>query len=104
MDIRNIADKGTVDRVSDHSERQKTVVLQPQPRVARDADHATISASGRDTLAAVEGLAERARQQGSERSELVEAARQKLVDGSLGTPEAIEQTARTLLESDFLAG
>ncbi len=104
MDIRNIADKGNVDRANDRPERSKTVVLHPQPPVVKDQDHATISSGGRDTLAAVEGLAERARKQGGERHEIVEAARAKLESGALGSPDILNRTAQRILDSGFLAG
>ncbi|MCA8952354.1 MAG: hypothetical protein KDE27_22785 [Planctomycetes bacterium] len=112
MDIRKvadrtIADRSSVDRTAEGPERGKTVVLQPQPPLghkAVDGDHAEISSKGRDTAAFVEGLAERARRVGSDRHEIVEAARARLASGELGTPAALDRTARNLLDSGFLAG
>ena len=104
MDIRNIANKGNLDRATDRPERSKTVVLHPQPPAVKGGDHATISTKSRDTLAAVEGLAERARKDGGARHEIVEAARVKLENGTLGSPDANSGTARQILVSGFLSG
>lgn len=104
MDIRNIADQGNVDRANDRADRAKTVVIHPPAPALNDQDHATISTSGRDTLAAVEGLAERARKQGGERQEIVDAARARLESGALSSPDVLDRTARNILDSGFLAG
>ncbi len=102
MEIPNIANKGNVDRGSDPAQRADL------RRSSDDApavqDHATISAASRDTLAAVEVLAERARRQGGDRQEIVDAARAKVVAGELAAPEALTRTAQRLLDSGFLAG
>ena len=114
MEIRNSVDQAKTDRPSadraaveraagERNQPLKTVVLQPQPKVAAGGDHATISASGRDTLAAVEGLAERARHQGSERREIVAAARARLESGQLQSPDVLDATARAIVDGDYLA-
>ena len=105
MDIRNIADKGNVDRAGDRTARpesHKDVVL--IPHVAAVQDRATISSKGRSTLAAIESLAERARQQGGDRHRIVEAAREKLASGELNSAAVFERAAGRLLEQNFIAG
>ena len=105
MNILNIANNGNIDRPGDRADRSESkdkIVLIPHAPVVQDK--ATISADGRDTLAAIETFAERARKQGSEREAIVEAARAKFANGELGSPAALEGAARRLLDSGFVAG
>lgn len=111
MNIRTTADTANAERANvDRANGQpapkalKTVVLQPHPPQVKGNDHAEISNGGRDTLAAVEGLAERARNQGSERHEIVAAAKARFEAGTLATPDAIANAARAILDNGFLAG
>jgi len=100
MDIRNVANQGNVDRSSDRSKRSdaRTVVI---PAVARD--EASISSAGRETAAAIEGLAERARNSDGDRGALVARAMQKLMNGDLDGRQAASATARRLLDAKFLS-
>ncbi len=106
MNIPNIANQGSVGQASDRASsrvgQEKTVII---PAVQREQgqDRATISDGGRDTFAAVEGLAERARHHGGDRAELVAAALAKLTSGELSSPSVIEETAKQIAESGFLA-
>lgn len=100
MQINNLGNQN-VKRADDRSKRseEKPVVLVPQaPR-----DSATISEAGRDAAAALGNLAERARNAGGDRSEIVAAARAKLVGGQLGSPAVLGATAQKLLEANFLS-
>lgn len=102
MQIRNVGNQGNVKRTDDRGKRteEKPVVLVPQaPR-----DSATISDAGRDAAAVVANLAERARNSGGDRTEIVAAAKAKLVGGQLGSQAVLGATAQKLLEADFLAG
>lgn len=100
MDIRNVTNQSNVERSTDRkrSEAQRTVII---PSVARD--EASISAAGRETAAAVEGLAERARRSAVDRDQVVARAMQKLISGELDGTEAIGATARRLLDAKFLS-
>ncbi len=101
MDIRNVTTNGSVERSSDRtkkSDAQRTVVI---PSVARD--QANISSVGRDSAAAVEGLAERARTAGGREAIVTEALR-KLTSGELDGERTIRATAQRVLDAKFLAG
>ena len=100
MDIRNVANQSNVDRSSDRSKRAdaRTVVI---PTVARD--EASISATGRETAAAIAGLAERARNSGGDRGVLVARAMEKLVNGELDNEATVASTARRMLDAKFLS-
>lgn len=101
MDIRNVANQGSVERAGDRArkaEPQRTVVI---PTVARD--QASISAAGRETAAAIESLAERARSGDRGREELVARAAQKLVSGELDEAAVVSATARRMLDAKFLS-
>lgn len=101
MDIRNVANQGSVERSGDRTKKsvaQRTVVI---PSVARD--EASISAAGRETAAAIEGLAERARHSDRDREAIVAGALQKLVRGDLDSPAVVAATAQRLLDARFLS-
>lgn len=106
MNIHNIANQGSVgqarDRATERAGQEKTVII-PTVGDGADQDRATISETGRDTLAAIENLAERARNHGGDRSEIVAAALQRLQSGELSSAAAIEETARRIVESGFVA-
>ena len=102
MQIRTVGNQNNVKRTDDRAKRsdEKAVVLVPQaPR-----DLATISDAGRDAAAAVANLAERARNSGGDRTDVVAAAKAKLVGGQLGSPATLSATAQKLLDANFLAG
>lgn len=102
MDIRNVANQGNVERAGDRTKKAgplRTVVI---PAVARD--EAKISSAGRETAAAIEGLAERARRDGPERDAVVAEARRKLMSGELDAPSTTRATAQRLLDAGFVAG
>jgi len=100
MDIRNIGKTGNVDRSGDRPKRTEAPRDYVIPSVARD--EAKISQKSRETAAAVEGLTERARRDGSERAGVVEAARTKLQNGGLDAPAVLAATAERLLGAKFL--
>jgi len=106
MNVPNIANQGSVgqtrDRAGDRVRPEKTVLI---PAAARDEtqDRAMISDGSRDALAAITGLAERARAHGADRSATVETARAKLLSGELGTDHVIAATAHRIADSGFLA-
>ena len=100
MNVPNLGNQN-VKRADDRSQRsaEKPVVLVPQaPR-----DSATISDAGRDAAAALANLAERARNAGGDRGEIVAAARAKLAAGQLGSPAVLDATAQKLLDANFLS-
>ena len=102
MHIRNVGNQNDVKRTDDRSKRseEKVVLLVPQsPR-----DQATISDVGRETAAAVENLAERARSAGGDRGAVVAAAKAKLASGGLGSGAVLADTAQKLVDRKFLAG
>lgn len=65
--------------------------------IARGEDFASISATGRETLAAVDSLAERARGEAGDRAEIVAAAQARLDSGALDGPEIDTAIAQRLL-------
>lgn len=99
MDIRNVGSKSSVDRASDRSKRTEAKRDDAAPAVRRD--EARISSTSRDTAAAVEGLAERARRDDTDREALVTAAMRKLMNGELDGAEALQGTAQRLLDGKF---
>lgn len=60
MDIRNVGNQGNVDRIGERSRRQDAKRADSEPMALR-GDDAKISSTSRETAAAVEQLAERAR-------------------------------------------
>jgi hypothetical protein len=105
MYIPNVGNQGPVDRSADRSadRKQATAALPPVVIPAKERDLAEISERGRETAAAVEGLAERARRVGSEREEVVAAAREKLLAGGLDDAAVLAATAERLAGSDLLS-
>ena len=105
MDIRNVSNHGNnnVDRVGDRAKRPEARRADAQQGALRGSDDARISATGRETAAAVEQLAERARAQGDDREAVVEAARQKLLSGELDSPAVLSATAQRLADRGFLS-
>lgn len=99
MDIRNVGSKSSVDRASDRSKRTEAKRDDAAPTVRRD--EASISSTSRDTAAAVEGLAERARRDDADREGLVTAAMRRLMNGELDGAEALQGTAKRLLDGKF---
>ncbi|MBL8736986.1 MAG: hypothetical protein JNL12_11205 [Planctomycetes bacterium] len=99
MDIRNVGSNGSVDRTGDRSKRTESKRDDASPSVP--ADRASISSAGRETAAAVEGLAERARADREDRGALVTAAMTKLMNGDLDGAAAIASAAQRLLDGGF---
>lgn len=100
MDISNIGKQGHVDRSSERPKRADGKREYVIPSVARD--EAKISEQSRETAAAVEGLAERARGAGGDRAERIAAAKAKLLRGELDAPAALQGSAQRLLAAKFL--
>ena len=65
------------------------------------SDSAAISATGRETAAAVDGLAERARREDPERARVLAEVRAKLDSGLLDDPQVLRATAEKLLRAGF---
>ena len=99
MDIRNVSNNGSVERSGDRPKRAESKRTESAPEALRD--QANISPTGRETAAAVEGLAERARQSDGDREARVSAAQRKLLNGDLDAADAVSATARKLLDSKF---
>ncbi|MCA8975845.1 MAG: hypothetical protein KDC98_14075 [Planctomycetes bacterium] len=108
MNIHNIANQGSLDqtrdRTTERAGHEKTVIIPAGARDRAIQDEATISSSSRDTLAAVEGFAERARGHGEVRSDKIAAAAERLQSGELNSAAVIHETARQIVESEFFAG
>jgi hypothetical protein len=71
---------------------EERVVRLPRP------DSASISIAGRAKLAVVQALAERARQADPEREALLAGVRARLAAGELDSAEALQETARRILQ------
>jgi len=99
MDIRNIGNKGNVERNGDRPVRTEARRGE-MPSTVRD--EAKISAGSRATAAAVEGLAVNARKADAEREVKVAAALQKLRSGELDAPAVHKATAQRVLDTKFL--
>lgn len=100
MDIRNVSNNGNVERTgSDRGKRAEGKRNDAAPSVVRD--EASISTTGRETAAAVEALAERARNSDGDRDAVVTAALRKLMNGELDDAEAVQGAARRLLDGRF---
>ena len=100
MNIGNVKGNGGIDRSSDRPSRTEGKPAQAPVR-QMPQDEAAISPSGREAAKSVEALSRRARQDAPERQAMVEAARQRLQDGTLGTVAVHKQVAQQLLDSDF---
>lgn len=101
MNIGNVKGNGGIERGS-----ERIVRLQPQRVAGQPAAHrdeAAISAAGQRSAAAVEGLVNRARQEPSDRADLVAAAKVRLDQGEHGI-EALREIAKAVLDAGFLAG
>lgn len=101
MDIRNIGQTGNVERGGDRPKRAEATRDYVIPSVQRD--EARISASSRETAAAIDGLTARARENDGDRAAKVAAARQKLLGGELDTPAVHAETGKQLLAANFLS-
>ena len=99
MDIRNVSNNGNVERSGNRSKRAEGKRADAAPGVVRD--EASISRSGRETAAAVEALADRARGGDGEREAVVANARRKLISGELDGADSIAGAARRLLDGRF---
>ncbi|MEZ6038053.1 MAG: hypothetical protein R3F29_11260 [Planctomycetota bacterium] len=101
MDIRNVGNQSNVDRTTDRGKRP--AVRREESTQAVPRDDAQISASGRETAAAVEGLAERARSDDGSRDDKIESAIRRLRSGELDDPSVIAATAQQIARSAFLS-
>lgn len=101
MDIRNVGNQGSIDRTGERAKRTDAKRAEVTANVVRD--DAQISATGRETAAAVEGLADRARRDEGDREALVEAAKARLLEGKLDDPAVFAETARRIGSSGFLS-
>jgi len=101
MDIRNIGNYGQVDRAGERGKQSSPNSVVLTPHVAMD--DAQISSAAREQAAKVDELARNARGQEGDRSEVVEAARQKLMSGELDTNEVFAATAQKLADRGFLS-
>jgi hypothetical protein len=101
MNINNIGTPGNVDRTGDRGKGSELKRAEKTPSVVRD--DAQISETGRETAAIVEQLAERARTEDGDRDVLVEAARQKLLNGGLDGDAIVAATAEKLADRGFLS-
>ena len=99
MDIRNIGNKGNVERKGERPVRTEARRGE-LPSTVRD--EARISAGSRATAAAVEGLAVHARRGDAEREVKVAAVLQKLRSGELDSPAVRAATAQRVLDAKFL--
>ncbi len=102
MNIHDIGKAGNVDRGGDRTKQPGVRHDVLMPFVGRD--EARISASSRETAAAVESLTERARRDGSDRADVVAKALQRLMNGDLDDPQVHAATAQRLLDAKFLSG
>lgn len=102
MDIRKIGIPGNVAHRGDSSERadRQPVIVIP----AKGRDDARISVAGRETAAAIEGLAERARGDAASREQVVAAAAERLASGQLDHPDVLASTAQKLADARLLSG
>lgn len=101
MDIRNVDQNGGIEtgnRRAKRADAKPVLIPTPPPR-----DEATISPASRETAAAIENLAERARNVPSERSEIVAAAIAKLKSGALDSEASFAGTAKQMLAAKFLS-
>jgi hypothetical protein len=99
MDIRNIGNKGNVER---NGERPVRTGAKRGDAPSTVRDEAKISAGSRATAAAVDGLAGRARKVDAERDAKVAAAAKKLAAGELDAPAVHAATAQRMLDANFL--
>ncbi|MBL8728257.1 MAG: hypothetical protein JNM25_07505 [Planctomycetes bacterium] len=102
MNIHDIGKSGNVDRSGDRTTRagvRNDVLVPFVPK-----DEAKISASSRQTAAAIGNLTERARQDGDDRASLVAAALERLQSGALDQDSVYGATAQKLLDAKFLSG
>ena len=105
MDIRNVGNHGHADRTGERARRveHKRAENARAGAGANIKDDAQISATGRETAAAVEELAERARGDDPKRDALIKAVRQKLENGDLDDAAIFLATARNLADRGFLS-
>ena len=102
MDIRNVGSQpGNVDRTSERGNRAKLEREQAKAPTVAVRDDARISDTGRETAAAVDALAEKARGDGQDREQTVRVAVAKLVSGELDSPEVLRETANKLFDGGF---
>ncbi len=98
MDVGNINHSGGINRNHGSADRAAQKVLKPHvPAHGSVQDKASISQDGKATLARVEELTQRLRNEDDGRSQLVDAARQRLASGALDSFEAYRGAAAGLL-------
>lgn len=100
MDIRSIAGNGGVERGPNRADRaERDRAKAPSAPPAQDT--AAISPTGRETLAAIEALRERAQREPELRDERVDEVRRKLRAGEMDLPEVYRAVAEKLILRGF---
>ena len=96
MDVGHIEGKGGVDRGAERASRREH--SRRSDSVKAPVDSAAISESGRETAAAIDELAAKARRDEPDREARVEAAKARLEAGELDATEVLRETARRMLD------
>lgn len=96
MDVGHIEGKGGVDRGAERAARREH--SRRSDSVKGPVDSAAISESGRETAAAIDELAAKARRDEPDREARVEAAQARLEAGELDATEVLRETARRMLD------
>lgn len=99
MDIRQITGFGGVERTPERSARtERPKAAEGQPG-ARPQDGATISEAGRETAAAIDALAEKARRDDPDRQTKLATLKKRLESGELATADVYRSVAKTMIEN-----
>ncbi|MCA8963755.1 MAG: hypothetical protein H6838_03735 [Planctomycetes bacterium] len=99
MNITNVGNHGGIERGGDRPQRAQH--KRDGAGVLPVRDEAQISESSRATANAVEGFAEKARNDDGDRSDVVAAALARLQSGELDSDKTYRETAKRLLDSKF---
>ena len=98
MDVRGIHGNRSIDPPPDSGSRPtRGSKTRDAAVVSSRQDSVAISDTGRETLAAVDQLTERARRDDPTRQERVEAAKRRLASGELDSVATLRDTARKML-------
>ncbi len=101
MDIRQITGSGGVERTPERTARSDRQKAAEDLRTAQAPDAATISADGRETLAAVDALTEKLKNGDQERKRAVAEAKGRLEAGKLDNLGVYRSVAQRLLQIGF---